>query len=115
MKYLYGQPRRAKRVSLRVNATGRGRKIVISRSHRQIQAQIFDAVTGKTLLTVVSKKIKSDQKMTKTQAAFAVGETLAREALKKGIKKVIFDRRGYKYHGRVKSLAKGARSGGLDF
>jgi large subunit ribosomal protein L18 len=75
-------------------------------------AQLIDDVTGKTILSF------SDVKMSKTkpvERAQQVGEELGKLAAKSGIKKAVFDRNGYRFHGRVKALAEGARSGGLDF
>ncbi|MCD6225550.1 50S ribosomal protein L18 [bacterium] len=115
VKPIFGSERRKRRISLKIKSTGRGRKIVVFRSNRHILAQIVDIVSGKTLLTVFSKTIKPKGKKTKTEVAFLTGKKLAEEALKKGIKRVVFDRRGYKYHGRVKALAEGAREGGLKF
>jgi len=87
-------------------------KIVVFRSHRHIYGQIVDQ-KGKTILTASDQKMK-DEKSRLTRAS-EVGKLLAKEALKKGIKQVDFDRRSYKYHGQVKALAEGAREGGLDF
>jgi len=114
-KPLFGRERRKRRVSLKIKKEGRGRKIIVFRSNRHILAQIIDMSTGQTMASVFSKGLKVKKKITKTEAASLVGKKLAEKAVKKGIKKVVFDRRGYRYHGRVKAVAEGARSGGLKF
>ena len=78
--------------------------------------QFIDDIAGKTILSskVVSAK-KSTVKGAKTEIAGKIGETLAQEAQKAGIKKIVFDRGGFRYHGRVKALAEGLRKGGLEF
>lgn len=107
--------RRVKKIRGKIRQDGRGRKIVVSRSNRHILAQIVDLPTGKTLVTVFSKNLIFKKELTKTKVAFSTGEELAKKALKLGVKKVVFDRSGYHYHGRVKALAEGARKGGLKF
>ena len=87
-------------------------RLTIFRSNRYIWAQIIDDEAGKTLTAESDKKIKSG---TKIEKAKETGTNLAKKAIKKEIKKVVFDRSGYKYHGRVKALADGAREGGLSF
>jgi large subunit ribosomal protein L18 len=96
-------------------ATARPR-LSVFRSNKGIYAQIIDDVSGKTLVSasslskdfVVTAGTKSDQSV-------AVGKLVAEKAIAAGIKDVVFDRNGYLYHGRVKSLAEGAREGGLNF
>ncbi len=93
-------------------------RLVVSRSNKYLYAQIIDDTKGMTLAAVSTAKVKAvkdDSKNPKTGLAYSVGEKLAQEALAKKIKKVVFDRAGYKYHGRVKALAEGARKGGLNF
>jgi large subunit ribosomal protein L18 len=85
----------------------------VFRSNKQIYAQIIDDVAGKTL--VAASSIESGPAADKRASATAVGEAIAKKATDSGIKQVVFDRAGYKYHGRVKALADGARSGGLNF
>jgi large subunit ribosomal protein L18 len=90
----------------------------VFRSLSNIYAQIIDDVGAKTIVSAstidreLKDKIKSGGNV---EAAKAVGELVAKRALEKGIKKVVFDRGGYKYHGRVKSLADAAREAGLEF
>lgn len=87
-------------------------RLAIYRSLKAIHAQLVDDIARKTLLAESSLKIK---KGTKTEKAKETGKALAAKAKEKSIKKVVFDRSGYKYHGRVKALAEGAREGGLKF
>jgi large subunit ribosomal protein L18 len=88
-------------------------RLCVFRSHRVIYAQIINDQTGQTLASANSLKLKA--KNSKVKQAFTVGEFLAQNALKKKIKKVVFDRGRYRYHGRVRALAEGARKGGLIF
>lgn len=87
-------------------------RLSVYRSLKAIHAQLIDDDACKTLLSESSLKIK---KGTKTEKAKLLGLALAAKAKEKGIKEVVFDRSGYKYHGRVKALAEGAREGGLKF
>lgn len=113
------EERRKKRVRSRIKFLGRKRKLTVFRSHRYIWAQIVDLISGRSLVGVsdrgLIKKKKSLAKLTKTERALEVGKELAQRALKLGIKRVVFDRGPYRYHGRVKALAEGARAGGLKF
>jgi large subunit ribosomal protein L18 len=89
-------------------------RLSVFRSNQHIWAQIIDDKHGKTLVSISSKTIK-DIKGTKTQQAEKVGEQIATLALAKKIINIRFDRGNYRYHGRVKALAEGARLGGLKF
>lgn len=89
-------------------------RLSVFRSNRCIYAQIINDEKGETLVAVSEVDLKSDGG-SKTDRAVLVGQLLARKALKKGIKKVVFDRGCYKYHGRIKALAEGARESGLEF
>ena len=94
-------------------------RLAVYRSSKHIYAQIIGE-GGKISAAVSEKDIKKSLKgkkdeVTKTQRAALVGEALAKKSLAKKIKQVAFDRRGYRYHGRVKALAEAARKGGLDF
>jgi large subunit ribosomal protein L18 len=103
----------------RVIGTQERPRLVVYRSLNKIYAQIIDDDSGKTLISVSSltKGIKEQTKDIKGKISVAkiVGKTLAEEALKHSIKKVVFDRGNYLYHGRVKAVAEGAREGGLEF
>lgn len=91
-------------------------RLSVFRSNKEIYAQIIDDVSGKTLVSASSRdKDLSEVKGTKSEIATAVGKAIAEKAKKSGIEAVAFDRGGYQYHGRVKSLADGAREGGLNF
>ena len=88
-------------------------RICVFRSNYAITAQLIDDVTGKTLASSSSSAIK--EKKTPIEKAFKAGEVLAEKSKSIQINKVYFDRNDYQYHGRVKSLAEGARKGGLKF
>lgn len=90
-------------------------RISVFRSNRYIYAQIIDDENGVSLVGVSEAELKTEKKFPKTKRAELIGEILAKKALKKGIRKVRFDRGKYRYHGRVKALAEGARKGGLKF
>lgn len=91
-------------------------RLSVYRSNKEIYAQVIDDTEGKTLVSASSRDKELDKaKGTKTEIAALVGKTLAEKALKAGIEAVAFDRGGNLYHGRVKSLAEGAREGGLKF
>ncbi len=112
--------RRQYRVRLNLKRVAKADTLRLSvfRSNSHIYAQIIDDIQGKTLACASSldKSIKDKFKNgAGVEASAAVGELLAKVAKKAGIQKVVFDRGGYIYHGRVKALADGARSGGLTF
>jgi large subunit ribosomal protein L18 len=95
-------------------------RLSVFRSNTSIYAQLIDDQLGKTLVSanIAELKIKDNKKFKenrKQEEAFLVGELLAQKALEKKIEKVQFDKGSYKYHGRLKSLAEGARKGGLKF
>lgn len=89
-------------------------RLSVFRSAKHIYAQLLDDAKGITLLSASDIKDKVLDK-DKRAVAFKVGEALAKKAVEKDIKSVVFDRGGYKYHGRVRALAEGARQGGLKF
>ncbi len=88
-------------------------RLVVYRSLRHISAQLIDEISGKTLMGVSSMQLKEKRGTIATAAK--IGQTLGKLASKAGIKKIKFDRRGYKYHGQVKALAEAARAAGLIF
>ena len=89
-------------------------RLSVFRSNRGMYIQLIDDLTGKTLVSANMKEL--DKNITKKiDQALALGELLASKAVKANISKVVFDRNGYKYHGRVKAVAEGARKGGLNF
>lgn len=108
--------RRKKRVRKKVLGTAEKPRLAVFRSLRHIYAQIIDDDCGATLVSASTRAEKMDEKVNRfgnCQAAVVVGQTIARKALELGIRKVCFDRRAYKYHGRVKALAQSARDAGL--
>ena len=86
--------------------------MTVFRSNKQIYVQLIDDLAGATLVATSSKGIEEG---TKIEIAAKVGEAIAKKALEAGITEVVFDRNGYLFHGRVKSLADAARKGGLKF
>ena len=109
---------RAVKVRSKVQGTPDRPRLNVYRSLTHIYAQVIDDVNGVTLVSAstASKDLAAKlEGKTKTEAATLVGETVAKLATKKGIKTVVFDRAGYLYTGRVKALADGARSAGLEF
>ncbi|WP_242202464.1 50S ribosomal protein L18 [Aestuariivivens insulae] len=99
-----------------VSGTEARPRLAVYRSNKEIYAQIVDDVTGKTIVAASSRDKDIDTaKANKVEAAALVGKVLAEKALKAGVETIAFDRGGYLYHGRVKSLADGAREAGLKF
>lgn len=98
----------------KISGTDAKPRLSVFRSNKQIEAQIIDDLSGKTLAHVASYKL-DEAKGTKIDVSKVVGQKIAEEAKSKGIEKVVFDRNGYLYHGRVKALAEGARESGLQF
>jgi large subunit ribosomal protein L18 len=110
--------RRHRRVRKRVLGTAERPRLNVFRSLNHIYAQIIDDIQGVTLASAstIDKEVRPEaQGLPKTEQAKLVGQTLARRALERGVKQVVFDRGGYLYHGRVKALAEGSREGGLKF
>ena len=90
-------------------------RLSVFRSNKEIYAQLIDDVNGVTLLAASSREKEIGTKGTNVEVAIAVGKLIAEKALKAGFEVVTFDRGGYLYHGRIKSLAEGARAAGLKF
>lgn len=110
--------RRKRRVRKKVNGTPDRPRLTVFRSHKNISAQIIDDTVGRTLVAASSleKAVRSGVPTGGNRdAAKVVGAALAAKAAKAGIRKVVFDRNGYAYHGRVRELAEAAREGGLEF
>jgi len=105
--------RRKGRVRAKVSGTAVCPRLTVFRSNRGIYAQIINDKIGKTIISVSAKEVKT--KGNKTAISSELGKLIAEKAVAKGIGRVVFDRNGYKYHGRVKALAEGARLGGLKF
>jgi len=110
---------RRKRIKMRVrkniNGTATTPRLSVFRSNKSIYAQLIDDLAGTTLLSVSSADKNAKVEGTKSEQANLVGKALSEKALAAGITNCVFDRNGYLYHGRVKSLAEGAREGGLKF
>lgn len=91
-------------------------KLCVFRSNKHIYGQIIDGSTGRTIFGISSSTLDiKDSDKGKIDISFRTGEALAKKALEHKIESIVFDRSGYKYHGRVKALAEGARKGGLKF
>lgn len=111
--------RRKRHVRKRVTGTTDRPRLTVFRSHKNIYAQIIDDSDGRTLVTASSMEKPIATKLTSgggnKGAAAVVGSALAAKAVEAGIKKVVFDRNGYPFHGRIRDLAEAARKGGLEF
>ena len=105
------------RIRKKINGTTEAPRLAVYRSNKQIYVQVVDDLNGVTLLSACSKEkeIAAKTGIKKIEQAKLVGMLLASKCKEKGIEKVVFDRSGYKYHGRIKSLADAAREGGLKF
>jgi large subunit ribosomal protein L18 len=115
---LTGWERRKARVRKKISGTAERPRLNVYRSNRHIYAQIIDDTARKTIVSASTKSKEFSGKTPeadKTKAARVVGELIGRLAVGKGIEKVVFDRSGYLYHGRIKALADGARGAGLKF
>jgi len=110
--------RRHRRVRKKVSGTPEAPRLNVYRSITQIYAQMIDDEAGTTLVSAstldAALKAQTEGK-TKTEKAVIIGKVIAERAQEKGVKKVVFDRGGYRYHGRVKALAEAAREAGLIF
>lgn len=104
------------RIRKAISGTEQRPRLAVFRSNKEIYAQVIDDVTGKTIIAASSRdKDINVSKASKVEAAKLVGKSIAEKAQKAGVETISFDRGGYLYHGRVKSLAEGAREGGLKF
>ena len=108
--------KRHHRIRLRLSGDASRPRLAVFRSLKHISAQVIDDATGRTLVAATSleKELRSSAD-TKTAEAAAVGRLLAQRARAAGVEQVVFDRAGYRYHGRIKSLADAAREAGLQF
>lgn len=100
------------RIRGKISGTAERPRMSVFRSNKGIYVQLIDDLAGRTLCAASSKGIEGG---TKTEQAAKVGEEIAKKALEAGVTSVVFDRNGYLFHGRVKSLADAARKGGLKF
>ena len=100
------------RIRGKISGTAARPRMTVFRSHKAIYVQLIDDLAGKTLVAASSKGLEGG---TKVEVAAKVGQAVAQKALEAGITEVVFDRNGYLFHGRIKSLADAARTAGLKF
>lgn len=115
---IVGRERRKLRIRKKISGTPSRPRLTVFRSAKHIYAQVIDDTTGRTLAhaSTLSKDLDGTlEGVTKTEAAKKVGQLIAKVCLARNIDKVVFDRNGYLYHGRVSALAEGAREAGLKF
>lgn len=105
--------RRKVRVRAKIDGNAQKPRLSVFRSNVAMYLQLIDDVSGKTLASASTAEVKLKDK--KTTVSFELGKLLAKKAIDKGLSEAVFDRNGYKYHGRVKAAAEGAREGGLKF
>lgn len=108
---------RQKRIRAKISGTASRLRCSVFRSNRHFYAQLIDDTTGRTLLGLSDQNLPESIQVKKkrVEIAAALGAALAEAAKTKGFDQIVFDRRGYKYHGRVKAFVEGARQGGLKF
>ncbi len=114
-QYTNNRLRRKKRIRTRISGTDTTPRLSVFRSNRYIYAQLISDESGRVIAYAHDTEVKTDGKKTPVERAKAVGEALAIKAKEHKVTTVIFDRNGYRYHGRVKALAEGAREQGLQF
>jgi large subunit ribosomal protein L18 len=115
---IVGRERRKLRIRRKINGTSDKPRLSVFRSAKHIYAQVVDDVAGTTVAhaSTLSRDVRTDiSEASKLDAAKKVGHSIAKLLLAKGIEKVVFDRNGYLYHGRVRALADAARAAGLKF
>ena len=106
--------KRAKKTRIKITVQETPR-LTVFRSSKHFYAQVFDSLGSKVIVSASTAEKNLDVKSNNLDAAIAVGKKVAERALENGITKVVFDRSGYKYHGRIKALADSAREAGLEF
>ncbi len=106
---------RARRSSAKIVGDAKRPRLAVFRSNRAMYAQLIDDSMGHTLVSASLRDLPKTKQGNKTDRAALIGEALAKKAKAAGVAEVVFDRRSYRYHGRVKALADGARKGGLQF
>jgi large subunit ribosomal protein L18 len=115
---IVGRERRKLRIRQKINGTSEKPRLSVFRSAKHIYAQVVDDVSGKTVAhaSTLSRDVRTEvTEATKLDAAKKVGASIAKMLIAKGITKIVFDRDGYLYHGRVRALADAAREAGLKF
>ena len=113
--YKKNKQRRQRRVRVKIRGQADQPRLSVFRSHKAIYAQLINDQKGEVLAAASEKDIKTKKQLSKMEKAAAVGQVLAEKGLKLKLKKVKFDRGGYRFHGRVKALAQAARQAGLEF
>jgi len=114
----FGRARRQRRIRKKISGDTERPRLSIFRSHQGLSAQLINDLEEKTIMTVstLSESFRSKKlKGSNVKGAEALGEITAQEVIKKGFKKVVFDRSGYAYHGRIKAFCESARKAGLEF
>lgn len=104
--------RRIRRIRSKIKGTKEIPRLCVTRTNKHIYAQLIDDINHHTLLSASSYKYQGD-KINKTEMAKLIGKLIAQKAKEKGIKKAVFDKRHYRYHGRIKALVESARENGL--
>ncbi len=104
-----------RRIRKNISGTTASPRLSVFRSNKSIYAQVINDEDGKTIVSASSMELKAEDYNNKMEQAALVGELVAKKATEAGVESVVFDRNGYLYHGRVQSLADGARKGGLKF
>lgn len=105
--------RRKNKIRAKISGTAKSPRLNVSKSNQSVYVQLINDERSETLVAMHSKKVNKGG--SKTELGYEVGREIAKRAQKKEIKKIVFDRGGNKYHGRVEAVARGAREGGLDF
>src|SRR2546425_3307293 len=103
------------RIRRKVSGTAERPRLSVKKSLKHIYAQVIDDAAGKTIVAASSREADAGAKGANAAAAKAVGALIAKKAKDKGVKRVVFDRGGYQYHGNIKALADAARENGLEF
>ncbi len=114
MAFNKARAKRHRRVRAKVSGTAERPRLAVYRSNKGIYGQLIDDIAHKTLVSVSPVELK-DKKMTKVEQSTLLGKAISAKAVEKKISAVVFDRGGYRYHGRVKAFADAAREGGLQF
>jgi len=107
--------KRASRIRKKILSVSSRPRLTVFRSNKYIYAQIIDDSKAATIVSVVSRDAESTTQLKKMEASISAGKLIAKKAAEKKIKEVVFDKGGYKFHGRVKAFADAAREGGLSF
>jgi len=107
--------RRHIHVRAKIKGTKKRPRLSVFKSNKYIYTQLIDDINSKTLVSANDVKIDKNDKLNKIEKAKEIGSLLAKKAIENKIENIVFDRSGYKYHGRVKAIAEGAREGGLKF